>query len=203
MRDRAQQGRLDEVAAAKRLRFERLLLETAPVERNGEQRGERRQEAAPHGRVGLGIDGRVDRPDHAAVDLEARRCVPALAALPAELDLGARHAEHLGGPAVDPGELLLDRRAAEQVLRDLGEERRLALALLGFLRAAPRPRGELADDHGRQRVRQQREPVRRVAQRERVHRRQEEEVEREHARDRDRQRPADAQNTATGSTASM
>ncbi len=63
----------------------------------------------------------------------------------------------------------------------------LAQRLQGRLRllgAPPRPGGELADDDGGDEEDEQREPVARVLQCQRVERRQEEEVEREHARDR-------------------
>ena len=50
--DRAQERSLDEVAAAQRLGLERVPLEPAPVERDGKQRSERRQEAALGGGLG-------------------------------------------------------------------------------------------------------------------------------------------------------
>ena len=92
----------------------------------------------------------------------------------------------------DPAELGLERLPTEQVPGDLGEQRGLPLALLRVGGPAARPGGELADHHRRHGVDGQRKPVLRVAQRERVRRRQEEEVEREHAPGCDRQRPRDA-----------
>ena len=144
MRDRAEQRRLDEVAASQRLRLERLALEARAVERDAEERRERRQEPAADDGVRLRVDRRVDRADDAAVDLERRRHVRVSAVLLPELDLRALDTEHLGGATADPVELVLERPAAEQVSRDLGEQRRLALALLGVGRAAARAGRELA-----------------------------------------------------------
>ena len=146
VRDGAQQRGLDEVAAAQRLGLERLLLQAAAVERNREQRCERRQEALPHGEIRVGIGRRVERADRAPLDLEresGRRSPPAPRR--PQLDLGARDPEHGSRLLPDPAELGLERLSAEEMRRDLGEQRRLPFALLGVRRPAPVPGGELAD----------------------------------------------------------
>ena len=71
MRDRSQQRRLHEVAAPQRLGLERLLLQTAAVERDGEQRCERRKESVAHPEIGVGVGRYVERADGSAVDLKA------------------------------------------------------------------------------------------------------------------------------------
>ena len=192
VRDRAQQRRLHEVAAPQRLGLERLLLEAAAVERHGEQRCERRKEPVAHPEIGVGVGRHVERADGSAVDLERDRGVRCMPPTRAELDLGARDAEHARRLNPHPAQLAVQGLPAEQVPGDLGEQGRLPLALLGIRRPPPRPARQLADDERRHGVHGQRKPVRRVAQRERVRRRQEEEVEGEHARDGHRQRPVGA-----------
>ena len=80
-------------------------------------------------------------------------------------------------------------RSPEQLGRDVGEQRRLALALAGLGRLTARPGRQRSDDNGRSQVDGEREPVGTVGEREGVNRGQEEEVEREHARDGDGDRP--------------
>ncbi len=191
MRHGTQERRLDEIAPAERLRLERLLHEATAVERHGEQRSEGRKETVPHADVGIGVSRHVEGSDAAAVDLERDGRIDATAMPRPELHLCARDAEHAGRLRSHPAELRLERLATEQAPRDLREQRRLTLTLLRLGGAATRPRRELADDERRNGIDSQGEPVRRLLQRERMGRRQEEEVEREHARDRDRKRPAD------------
>ncbi len=71
MRDGTEERRLDEVAAPERLRLERVPLEPILVERDGEQRGERGQEAPLREDVRIRV--RVDRADGAAGGLERIR----------------------------------------------------------------------------------------------------------------------------------
>ncbi len=85
-------------------------------------------------------------------------------------DLGVLDAQHRSRLLTHPAQLGLERPAAEQVRRDLGEQRRFALALLGIRRAATVPGCQLADDDRGPGVSEQREPVRRIGQRERMDR---------------------------------
>ena len=75
MRDGTQEGSLHEVAPAQRLCLERLLLEAAAVERNGEQRRQRRQEAMPDGEIRVGIGRGVESADGSTLDLEGNGCI--------------------------------------------------------------------------------------------------------------------------------
>ncbi len=63
VRHRAQQRRLDEVAAPQRLGLERLALEARAVDRDREQRRERREEPLLRRDDRIGALGRVERPD--------------------------------------------------------------------------------------------------------------------------------------------
>ena len=140
MRDGAQQRRLDEIAAPQRLGLERLALEPVAVDGDGEQRGERRQEAPAHGDVRVGALRRVERADRAAGDLErsegalaggGRRGAPSsIVADSTPSTAAARRAISL--------ELLLELAPAQELGRELGEQGRLALALLRRGRAPPR-----------------------------------------------------------------
>ena len=192
MRHRAQQRGLHEVAAPQRLGLERIALEAVAVDGDGEERRERRQEAVLDGGVRVGAFRRVEGADHSPVDLEReRRGASRRPVRFAELDLGARDAEHQRGAGRDLTDLFVEPAAAQQLRRELCEQRRLALALLRRGRAPPGAGGELADDDRGGEVHGEREPVRAVRQRERVHRRQVEPVEGEHARDRDDEREAE------------
>src|SRR5438552_10732371 len=78
----------------------------------------------------------------------------------------------------------LDVVSLEQRGRDVGQQRGLELAPCRVGGAPARTCGELADDHGGHDIDSEREPVRRVAERERVLRWKEEKIEREHRGDR-------------------
>jgi hypothetical protein len=56
-----------------------------------------------------------------------------------ELDLGVLGSEDLRGTPGDLVDLVLELPPAEQVCGEVGEKRRLALALLGGRRPPPRP----------------------------------------------------------------
>jgi hypothetical protein len=93
-------------------------------------------------------------------------------------------AEHAGD---EPGDLL-ELGAAQHSPSGFCEHGGLAFALLGGFRPASHARGERADDECRDEEDGEGEPVRSVAQLERVRRRQEEPVEGKHARHRDSRR---------------
>ncbi len=185
--DRSEDGRLHGVAPAQGLRLERFARETLAVDREAEERGERRKQP-PAGRLApLARALEVDRPDRAALD-DQREALLAPARRPrtaVELDPRPLHLEGLRGLRLDPLELADHLAALEQRGGDLGEERRLP----GL---AARACCQLAHDDRRDQEDREREPVARVRERERVHRRQEEPVESEHARDRDRNRIREA-----------
>ena len=176
MRDRAQERRLDHVAAPERFRLERFRLERGPADGDGQQGGERGQESPHDGGVRRG--GRVDeqRRHPAQVDLDPRR----------------RRAQRVCGQVGELVQLGGELGAAQQVAGGLGEHGRLATPLLGVLLPAACARRERADDDRSDEVDGEREPICAVAQLQRVLRRQEEPVEREHARDRDRNGEAEA-----------
>ena len=73
VRHRAEQRRLDEVAPAQRLGLERLLLQPVALDGDGEQRGERGQEAMPRRDVRIGALRHVDRADRPVGRLERMR----------------------------------------------------------------------------------------------------------------------------------
>ena len=132
MRDRPQQRGLHEVAAPQRLGLERLPLEPVAVDRDGEQRRERRQEAVPRGDMRVGPCRRVQRADRAVGRLERVRRVPGggRCAGPSSISRGL-DAEDRRRTRRDLVELLVELAPAQQLRRDLGEQRRLLLALLG------------------------------------------------------------------------
>ena len=143
------------------------------------------QEAAADGLV----DGRLlveEERRHAA---QPRLDGQSLLALPrrllAELEPRTLDAEHAGGERREPPELLVERSAAKQIERRLGQRVRLGPPLLGVVPTRPGARGERAHGEGDHEVDGEREPVLALLQVERVVRRQEEPVEDEHARDRD------------------
>ncbi len=141
------------------------------------------------GDVRVGALRRVQRADRAVGRLERVRRTPGRRPVGRpELDLGGLDAEDGGRPGRDLVELLVELAPAQQLRRELGEQRRLLLALLGGRGAPPGARRELADDDGGGEVDREREPVLAVRQRERVDRRQVEPVEGEHARHRDDER---------------
>ena len=106
----------------------------------------------------------------------------------AQRDPHGGHSKHRRCALLDLLEALVDGCPSQQVGCDVGEEGRLALALLGIRSACAVARRETPDDDGRDHVHGERQPVAAVRKRERVQRREEEEVEREHARDGDRDR---------------
>ena len=186
MRDRPQHCRLDRVAAPQRLGLDRLALEPLAVGGDGEQRGERGQEAAPLGQVRRLALGQVQRPDETALRLQLQGRFPGRRRVTTELDPGALDAEDRGDPLRDRLQLVPEVATAEQVGRDVREQLGLVLSLPGLAGPPAGSVGEHADHDGDRQVRGQREPVRPVRERERVLGRQVEPVEREHARDRHR-----------------
>ena len=114
--------------------------------RNREQRGERGQEPASLGEARRLAFGDVQRADQAPSTSSGCGASPAGGACRAELDSRPADAEHLCGATRDRLELVLagpDR--ASRSAGDVGEQRRLALALLGVGRAPTDARRELAD----------------------------------------------------------
>ena len=109
--------------------------------------------------------------------------------------------EHARGARRDAIELVGHRSPTEERRGDSGEERGLALTLLGVGRPLPGSRGEPARDDGDDEVEDEREPVLALAEVERVRRWQEEPVEGEHARDGDGQCVREAPTDRDGSTA--
>ena len=180
--DRAEQRRLDRVAPPQRLRLERLACETLPVDRDAEQRRERRQEAPPGGGpAGLGV-ARAESSRHACRRPAAGSC---------------RGRSSSAGPSSIVASLGLERCAAS------GPRSARARRARRRARAArPAISASSADSSARRRERAassltttdvttktpSANQFRESAQRERVHRGQEEEVEREHARHRGRDR---------------
>ncbi len=180
--DGPQHGGLDRVAAPQSLGLERSERQPLAVERDGQQRGQCGEDALGD-RGTRRLSRREEEPaDVAVAHLQVGGGFPGLGSADGtELDPRGSDPEHRrsrGGDVLQP---VLDVLRLEQDPRDVREERRLALPLLGLRRSPSRTSRELADDDGRDEIDAQREPVLRVAQRERVHRRQEEEVEGEHA----------------------
>ena len=110
-------------------------------------------------------------PDHAAVDVERQRDLPGQRAA-AEHDARGRSADRgrrdAGG--VDLREL--EARAAHERAREPGEQRRLALPLVGLLRAPPLARGQLGDRGAGQEQRGEQQPDARVGRLEALRRQQ-------------------------------
>jgi hypothetical protein len=178
--DRAQHRRLHRVASAKRLGLESFAGQPLPIDRNAEQRRQRRQQTSPRGRTALPRALEIDHPNRATLNGK-REPLPAAvrrhAAL-VELDLRALDLQGLSRLRRDPLQLGAHLPALEQRGCNLRKQRRLA-------RLPPRTSRQFADHNRCHQEHSQREPVARIRQRERVQRRQKEEVERRHARDRD------------------
>ena len=136
--------------------------------------------------------GRIEHPsDVTRAEAEVRGGLPGIrTANGSELDANAVETECVGDVSGDVLQTFLDVVGLEQRGRDVGQQRGLELAPCRVGRAPTRACGELADDDGGDDIDGEREPVRRVAQRECVLRREEEKIECEHRGDRyaDRER---------------
>ena len=151
MADRAQERRLQRVAAAQRLGLERLVGEPFPVEREPGDRGQRRHEAA----LTLEVSPRVrqvKRPEHAVAGakLERPRVVLPVQRLRSpirlELDAGPGNPEGSSDRVADPAQLGLGVRSSQQCRRELSEAPARARA------APPRGRGASPAPPGRWRA---------------------------------------------------
>ncbi len=182
MRHRAEQRRLERVAPSQRLCFERLALEPAALDDDGQQGRERRQEPAPHGVVHGRLLVHEEGGDAAEPGLDRQRPLARLRRLLAEIEAELVDAEDAAREGREPAELLVEGPAAQQVQRGLGESMRLGSPLFGVLPPRPGPRRERAHRERDGEVDGEREPVLALPQVERVVRRQEEPVERQHAR---------------------
>ena len=204
MADRAQNGRLHGVAAAKRFRLECVALtlclartglarQPFAVERGGEERCEHRADSCCD--LGIGAPRCVE--EQPTDDAIARaKLDPSLAEVGCstriELDPAMRRPKQAGGPRRDGLEARLDLDALEQERGDVSRQRRFSAALLGLLRAPASASRQPAHADRRDEVHGERDPVLGVREAQRVRRRQEQPVEREHAHDRHRDRERQA-----------
>jgi len=189
MADGLEDGGLDRVAPPQRLRLDRLATQALPVDRHADEGGERRQEAAADGQVGLRPlpDEERSQVAPAGFELERRFAGRRLRA-PAEHDPGAVGVQDLGNDGREALQLGRCALPLQEAGRQLGEEPLLPATLLGLPCALPSAHREVAGDDPDKEVDGEREPVFPVGKAEGVERRQEEEVEERRARQGDRDR---------------
>ncbi len=159
----AQECRLERVGAPQGLGLQRLAREAFLVDGHGQQRGHRRQKRRVRPAVGPPGGVQRDRADPAFA-CDQRRGVGVRAELGrrlAQLDPRVARSEGARRAGGDLVELAAHAAALEQRLRDLREQPRLG-------GAPPRARRELTHDGGGHDVHDEREPVARIADRERV-----------------------------------
>ena len=99
--------------------------------------------------------------DHPPVDVERQRHL-ARERPAAEHDARRRHADRRRRDAGGVDLREREARAADERAREPGEQRRLAFALVGLLRAAPLARGQLGDRRAREEQRREQQPDARV-----------------------------------------
>src|SRR5262249_12479922 len=125
--NRAQEGGLECVALPQGFRLEGFGLEPVPLDVDREERGERRQEAALHRHVDLGIGPAEQGGDAAEAGPHGQRLLPLAGPLLAQLETGSIDTEDAGTERSKTAELVVETSAAEQVERSLGERVRLDL----------------------------------------------------------------------------